>query len=261
MGTVTFRCEEQKALSIKLDQCIEQTVNREQKCRERIYAFSTSEGTVQRWTLISHCVAQCVAILRNDLRCSKTNRKPKDCGKSRIEFSNKSADWAYDVLKQWGNPFDKRDSLINICSGKEATSAIRDDITNALKIGENAFATFRKDRLKSKKVDFYAPIKRLNLKSFKTLEVKKTIKLKDKSIIIATERTIFARFLALTHSQGTVTLKQIFCYSLSPIPWALGHPDGSYVKTQKSKLLSKLWFMAYMIKQKTWGTCALTLCF
>ena len=108
MGTVTFRCEEQKALSIKLDQCIEQTVNREQKCRERIYAFSTSEGTVQRWTLISHCVAQCVAILRNDLRCSKTNRKPKDLGKSRIEFSNKSADRAYDVLKQGRNPFDER---------------------------------------------------------------------------------------------------------------------------------------------------------
>ena len=149
MGTVTFRCEEQKALSIKLDQCIEQTVNREQKCRERIYAFSTSEGTVQRWTLISHCVAQCVAILRNDLRCSKTNRKPKDLGKSRIEFSNKSADRAYDVLNR-GETRLTKDSLINICSGKEATPAIRDDI-NALKIGEDALDTFWKDRLKSKK--------------------------------------------------------------------------------------------------------------
>ena len=89
-------------------------------------------------------------------------------------------------------------------------------------------------------MDFYAPIKRLNLKSFKTLELKKTIKLKDKSVIIATERIIFARFLALTQSQGTVTLKQIFWYSLSPIPWALGLPDGSYVKTEKSKLFSKL---------------------
>ena len=201
------------------------------------------------------------AYIEKWLRCSKTNRKPKDCGKLRIEFSNKSADRAYDVLKQWGDPFDKRDSLVNICSGKEATSAIRDDITNALKIGENAIATFRKDRLKSKKVDFYAPIKKLNLMSFKTLEVKKTIKLKDKSVIIAAERTIFARFLALTQSQGTLNLKQIFCYSLSPIPWALRLPDGSYVKTAKSKLLSKLWFMASMIKQKTWGACALTLCF
>ena len=71
-------------------------------------------------------------------------------GKSRIEFSNKSADQAYDVLKQWGNPFDERDLLINICSRKEATPTIRDDIKNTLKIGENALGTIWKDRLKSK---------------------------------------------------------------------------------------------------------------
>ena len=86
-------------------------------------------------------------------------------------------------------------------------------------------------------MDFYAPIKKLNLKSFK---VPKTIKLKDKSVIIVAERTIFARFLALAQSQGALAHKQIFCYSLSPIPWALGLPDGNYVKTTKSKLLSKL---------------------
>ena len=104
-------------------------MNQEQKCRGGISGFSTSEGTVQRWTLTSHSVSQCVAIWRNDLRCSKTNRKPKDLGKSRIEFSNKSADRAYDVLKQWDIPFEQRDSVINICLGKEATPAIRDEIT------------------------------------------------------------------------------------------------------------------------------------
>ena len=130
------------------DQCIEQSVNREQKCRGGISGFSKSEGAVQRWTLTNHRVAQCVAIFRNNLRCSKTNRKPKELGKSRIEFSKKSADRAYDVLKQWGNLFDERDSLNNICLGKEATPAIRGDITNALKIRENALDTFWKDRLK-----------------------------------------------------------------------------------------------------------------
>ena len=124
----------------------------------------------------------------------------------------------FDVLE---NPFDKRDSIINICSGKEATPAIRDDITNALKIGKNALDIFWKDQLKSKKVVFYAPIRKSSLKSFKTLEVKKAIKLKDKSVIIAAERTIFARFLALAQSQGALILKQIFCFLLSPIPWAL----------------------------------------
>ena len=60
----------------------------------------------------------------------------------RIKFWNKSADRAYDVLKQRENPFDERDSLINISFGKEATPAIRDGITNTLKIGENSLDTF-----------------------------------------------------------------------------------------------------------------------
>ena len=47
-------------------------------------------------------------------------------------------------------------------------------------------------------------------KSFKTLEVKKTIKLKHKSLIIAAEKTIFARFLALAQSQGTSLLRKYF---------------------------------------------------
>ena len=144
---VNFSVRRTKSSSNKVasDQCIEQIVNREQKFRGGICGFNTSEAIVQRWVLTSHCAAQCVAILRNDLRCSKTNQKPKDLGKSRIGFSNKSADLAYDVLKQWGNPFDERDSLINVCSIKKDTPAIRDDITNALKIGENALDTFWKD--------------------------------------------------------------------------------------------------------------------
>ena len=73
-------------------QSFEQTVNQEQKCWGGISTFSTSEGTVQRWTLTNHCVAQCIAILRYDLRFSKTNQKPQDFGKSRTEFSNKCAD-------------------------------------------------------------------------------------------------------------------------------------------------------------------------
>ena len=97
-GNVSVRRTKNLFNKFASDQCIKEIVNWEQKCREGISDFSTSEGTVQRWTLTSHCVDQCVVVLRNDLRCSKTNRTSKDMGKSRIEFSNKSADRACVVL-------------------------------------------------------------------------------------------------------------------------------------------------------------------
>ena len=158
--------------------------------------------------------------------------------KSRIEFNNKSADRAFEVLKNWGNPFENRDSLVNICSGVEATQEIKHDVINARNIGESELNKFWTDRIQANK-DFYAPLKKMKLKSFGSLKVKKTIKLKEKSVVIAAERGLFARLLTIAQTTSGLTLKQILSYSLSPIPWALGLPDGGYVKTNKAKLLSK----------------------
>ena len=220
------------------DQCIEQTINREQKCHGGIKGYSTSEGTVQRWVLTSHIVSECISQLNGESNHQKKSL-PKDLGPSRKKFDVKLAKKAYDILSNWGNPFTKRDTLINICSGVEATPDIQCDILSAEMVGETGLKKFWDERILSKEVDFYAPIKRLKLKSFENLCVRKNIKLKEKSVVIAAERGIFGRLLTIARSQDGLSLKQILCYSLSPIPWALGHSDGSLVKTTKSKLLGK----------------------
>lgn len=46
---------------------------------------------------------------------------------------------------------------------------------------------------------------------------------------------MFGRLLAIARNRDGLSLKEILCYSLSPIPWALG-----LVKTVKSKLLEAL---------------------
>lgn len=51
---------------------------------------------------------------------------------------------------------------------------------------------------------------------------------------------MFGRLLAIARNRDGLSLKEILCYSLSPIPWALGLPDGGLVKTVKSKLLEAL---------------------
>ncbi|XP_065652108.1 uncharacterized protein LOC136079746 [Hydra vulgaris] len=61
--------------------------------------------------------------------------------------------------------------------------------------------------------------------------------LKEKSFTISAERSMFGRLLVIARGREGLTLKQILCYSLSPIPWALGLPDGSLVKTNKMNLL------------------------
>lgn len=225
--------------SVPSDQCIEQTVNRQQKCKGGITGFASNESTVQRWVLSSHTVSQCKSNMEEMLRIKENPRKTKDIGKSRIEFDSGCCQRAFDIMKNWGNPFEIRDSLINVSSGIEAPEPVKKDLIEAHDIGESAFNEFLRDRIQSNNKSFYDPIKRCSLKTFKSLTIKKTVSTNGKSIVIAAERNIFARLLAIAKSRESLSLKDILVYSLGPIPYSLGTSDGGLVKTAKSKLLSK----------------------
>ena len=57
---------------------------------------------------------------------------------------------------------------------------------------------------------------------------------------MAVERNIFGRLFAIAKDRENLPLKKVMSYSLSPIPWCFGLPDGGMVKTVKSKLLGML---------------------
>ena len=126
---------------------------------------------------------------------------------------------------------------MNLSSGVEATVDVTTDLLLAQSVGENAFNEFIKDRLQSTKTSFYDPVKRRGLKTFSSMKVKKVVKVKEKSVTIAAERSIFGRLLVIAKDREGLSLKVVLSYSLSPIPWCFGLPDGGLVKTVKSKLL------------------------
>ena len=163
-----------------------------------------------------------------------------------MKLDNDAVRRASEVLKNWGNPFDvSRSSLINICSGIEASTEIKKDLLTAESVGESCFQSFLADRLKSSNVPFYDPIKKLKLKSFADLKVKKIVNSKSKTLPIAAERSMFGRLLIVARSRDSLSLKEILNYSASPIPWSLGLPDGGLVKTPKSKLLGIKHILSY----------------
>ena len=54
---------------------------------------------------------------------------------------------------------------------------------------------------------------------------------------IGADRELFGRLLIAANARQ-VNLKDVLCYELSPIPFSLGHSDGSLRKTTKSALAS-----------------------
>ena len=84
------------------DQCIEQTVYRQQKCRGGITGFSASVSTVQRWVLTSHISSRCLVNLENDLgKQMESAKSPKDLSNSRSKLNTKGMNDAYDILCNW----------------------------------------------------------------------------------------------------------------------------------------------------------------
>lgn len=144
------------------------------------------------------------------------------------------------MMSSWCNPFEQRETLVNLCSGVEATKEVQNDLLEARAKGERAFNIFLTDRIKSSSVSFYDPIRRLSLKTFHDLKMKETVKFKEKSLTIAAERSIFARMLIIAKCRPEISLKHVLSFSLGPIPWSLGLPDGGLVKTVKSKLLGTI---------------------
>ena len=187
----------------------------------------------------SHTLAQCQAKLEETLLIDRLALKPEDLGISRKKFDQEAIESAYKVLTEWGNPFDYRPTLVNLCSGEEANEAVTNDLLMAESRGLTAFDEFRTERLESSNISFYAAIKKLKLKTFGSMKVKQTVNGKTKNVTIAAERSIFGRLLIIAKSRETLSMETILAYSLSPIPWALGLPDGGLVKTVKSKLLGK----------------------
>ena len=77
---------------IPSDQCIKQTINRQQKCRGGIIGFAAG------WVLTSHLASKCYSVIEARLGIAERCNKPKDVGKTRSKFDNECVQRAYEVL-------------------------------------------------------------------------------------------------------------------------------------------------------------------
>ena len=188
------------------DQTVEQTISKHQKSHGGIMGYSTTPGTVQRWVLPSHIIAHCELQLEEGVLANPHSRT-KDIGKSRMNFDKSCVDLLLEVLKGWANPFDHRESLINISSCVEVSHTVQKDLLYDATVGLEEMKRFWDERLKSSEKSIYSPLKKNNLSTFKCIAVKILINSKEKSMIIAAERSLFGRLLILAKSRQSLSLE------------------------------------------------------
>ena len=120
--------------------------------------------------------------------------------------------------------------LSSISTGAVATTAIAEDLATANKVGEAAYADFKKTRLESQPptVRFNDKLKKQKLKTFSALSKTKTVaKGKDTETVLQADRNLFARMIIIAEShnlQMQDVLKNPLGPFLLPCPATMAFP-------------------------------------
>ena len=91
------------------------------------------------------------------------------------------------------HPFEER-GLVSLSSGIIATTGIKDDLMNLYLLGKKAMGNFINEPLnENNSVDFFKPVKKLNLKTFKHIMKVIKVSVKDRIIALKKHRDFFGQ--------------------------------------------------------------------
>ena len=126
----------------------------------------------------------------------------------------------YNIIKLWGNPFQKNEKIVGLSSQIEVPLNTVADLVQAEKIGENYFKEFLKNCTETNNLSFYAPIQKLKLRTFDKKSAPTKIKVKNNDVVIRSDRETFARLLVIQKNRN-ISLKEVMQFELSPTPLSL----------------------------------------
>ena len=159
----------------------------------------------------------------------------RDVSKAEMKRGQQYVNITMEAFSSFLDPFDSsinRSRLYNISSGAAVSADIEMDLLTAETQGARARSNFVELRLKKKEVDFFEPIKRINLKTM--VSAKKKVKLtSSQSNVVEYQGNIVTKLLV--KSQDTpVNMAEVMKFCLTPVPYCIGTADGYLAKTNKA---------------------------
>ena len=132
--------------------------------------------------------------------------------------------------------------LVNIVTEAVIPDDIKEGVLTRDKIGQALFDTFAQERIVKAKLSVWSPMKKANLKSWKSASQKNKNKTTCGVAPLKDDRALFARFLVVILSRPDLDIKEtISTFELAEYPRALFFSDGSLRHcATKSKLMNIL---------------------
>lgn len=146
-------------------------------------------------------VAQLKMNMERSLRVFESVPTPKETTAARLKFDDDCVEKCYNVLSTWTSMFVDSHGIMSLSSGVNASQDVQQDLLRAKAVGQEKSSTFIEERIKHGHVPFHDPIRKNNLKTF-SLNLKKSVKIRDKNVVIKADRDFFGRMLLLQERRG-----------------------------------------------------------
>ena len=124
--------------------------------------------------------------------------------------------------------------LVNIVTGQVVPEAARESILMAFSKGTTIADTFVEERLRSRTVDFHAPVKQVRLPKFSAN--KHPLASREKTQELKVSRDLLSRVLLVARDRN-LDLRELLAHNLTQYPPSLSCSGGSIQRTTKSSLM------------------------
>ena len=170
----------------------------------------------------------------DDQYVGKEHRDNRNAEKRRSE---RHVSKTVQAIESFNNQFviPDKDKVYCISSGALASIVIEVDILRADSVGRDSKDNFITNLLEAK-VNFFEPIKRLNLKTMSAMHTSVRVTTsKNKTIEYKQQGNV-----PFQQTADKMDLRKLLTYLLVPVPYIIGLPDNFLAKTDKAKGLHYL---------------------
>ena len=220
---------------------LEQSLNRHSKTSGGLIGMTQNQGATDKWHLTASDRAK-IAELTKELcgLCGTHDELHREEGKIRLKRDEADVEKLTSYIVSFGNPFKvEGGQLQNLLTGVVATTDVTSSLLQAPTLGKDLVEKFVATRFNDQELTVFQPISKQKPKTFASLKKATTIPLKEKSITLSAERSLFGRLIVISQKRR-ISLPELFEHELSVIPWSIAKSDGSLAKCNKSVMLDEL---------------------
>uniref|UniRef100_UPI00358E00C9 uncharacterized protein isoform X5 n=1 Tax=Myxine glutinosa TaxID=7769 RepID=UPI00358E00C9 len=232
-----------------VDKTMEETFMRFAKSSGGLLGLFNNCGAYQKWCRTTSARAQLYELtlemcgMIDDPEMPKAG-KHRELEPAQIKKSEEAVQSVISAIKGFTNPWriPDKNRLYSLASGAPIDPEVEADVLRAEAAGRAAKEQFIQERFVSKRKEFFDRLKKLKLKTMDHCSKRVKLTSAQGKRFVYKEQSNLA-FQLLVKSQimeMPINLEELMRYPLSPVPHALGSPDGYFAKTNKATILHHL---------------------